>query len=134
MTLTVDVPQEGHVSVDTFQIHQALLNLGTNAVQATAAGGSVRLTARRDDTTVVFGIENPGPAIPEDATARLFEPFFTTRQDGTGLGLSIARKIAEAHGGEIALAVNSASLVCFEIRLPVGATVPVHGDGAFGQS
>jgi signal transduction histidine kinase len=134
VTLTVDVPDEGHVSVDTFQVHQALLNLGTNAVQATAAGGGVRLTARRDGEIVVFGVENPGPAIPEDAIVRLFEPFFTTRQDGTGLGLSIARKIAEAHGGEIALAVNTASLVRFEIRLPIGAPAPLRGDGRIVQS
>jgi signal transduction histidine kinase len=120
--------------VDTFQVHQALLNLGTNAVQATAAGGGVRLTARRDGEIVVFGVENPGPAIPEDAIVRLFEPFFTTRQDGTGLGLSIARKIAEAHGGEIALAVNTASLVRFEIRLPIGAPAPLRGDGRIVQS
>lgn len=134
VTLAVDAPHDDHVSVDTFQVHQALLNLGTNAVQAMAAGGSVRLTARRDDEAVVFGVENPGPAIPEHAIARLFEPFFTTRQDGTGLGLPIARKIAEAHGGEIVVAVNTASLVRFEIRLPVGAPVPVRGDDAIAQS
>jgi signal transduction histidine kinase len=124
--LAVDVPDDAIVSVDPFQVHQALLNLGTNAVQATPVGGTVRLTARRDDDAVIFGVENPGPAIPPDVTCRLFDPFFTTRPDGTGLGLSIARKIAEEHGGEIALAANTASLVRFEIRLPAAA--PAHPD------
>jgi signal transduction histidine kinase len=123
VTLAVEVPEDALVGVDAFQIHQALLNLGTNAVQATPAGGTVRLTARRHPEAVVFGVENAGPAIPVEVADRLFEPFFTTRPDGTGLGLPIARKIAEAHGGEIAVAVNTASLVRFEMRLPVGQPV-----------
>ncbi len=134
VALAVDVHEDATVSVDAYQIHQALLNLGANAVQATPAGGSVRLTARRDHELVAFGVENPGPAIPEDVAARLFEPFFTTREDGTGLGLSIARKIAEAHGGEIALAVNTTSLVRFEIRLPVAAPASLRADGATARS
>ena len=134
VALAVDVAGDARASIDTFQIHQALLNLAANAVQATPAGGTVRLTARRDDAAVVVGVENPGPAIPADVTARLFEPFFTTRQNGTGLGLSIARKIAEAHGGEAALAENTASLVRFEIRLPAGAPAPSHVDVAIAPN
>ena len=122
VTIVVDVPGGAAVSVDAFQVHQALLNLGTNAVQASPAGGLVRMTARVEAEAVVFGVENTGPAIPTDVVDRLFEPFFTTREEGTGLGLSIARKIAEAHGGEILLAANTASLVRFEIRLPIAAT------------
>ena len=132
--LAADERGEDRISVDSFQVHQALLNLGTNAVQATAPGGTVRFTACLDEETVVFGVENPGPAIPVDVAARLFEPFFTARQDGTGLGLSIARKIAQAHGGDIALAVNTESLVRFEVRLPVGEAAPPRAADAVVQS
>lgn len=121
VTVTVEVPPTPLVILDAFQVHQALLNLGTNAVKATKAGGTVRLTAATRLTEVVLAVENPGPQIPDDVAGRLFEPFFTTRNDGTGLGLSIAKRIAEAHGGDVVLASNTESLVRFEIVLPVAS-------------
>ena len=106
------------VSADAFQLHQALLNLGLNAVQAAAPGSTVRLRGSAEPSIVRLAVENAGPAIPAEIVARLFEPFFTTRPDGTGLGLSIARNIARAHGGDVALAENTPEMVRFEIALP----------------
>ena len=79
------------VSVDTFQVHQALLNLGTNAVQATTAGGTVRLTAATRATRRRARGREPGPARsrttwPDACSSRSSRP----GSDGTGLGLSIA--------------------------------------------
>jgi len=119
VALRVEVADLPPVDVDAFQVHQALLNLGTNAVKATTAGGDVRLTARMEGDRVVLAVENPGPLIPGDVTTHMFEPFFTTRPDGTGLGLAIAKKIAEAHGGDIVLAVNTEACVRFECIIPV---------------
>ena len=106
------------VSADAFQLHQALLNLGLNAVHAAAPGSTVRLRGSATPSIVRLAVENTGPAIPDDIVARLFEPFFTTRPEGTGLGLSIARNIARAHGGDVALAENTQEMVRFEIALP----------------
>jgi two-component system sensor histidine kinase HydH len=105
--------------VDAHQVHQALLNLVTNAIAHSAPGGTVRLgAAARAGERIVLWVENAGEAIPAEAVARLYEPFFTTRQGGTGLGLPIAGNIARAHDGELRLAVNEPGRVCFEIELP----------------
>lgn len=107
-------------SFDVFQIQQALLNLALNAIEASPAGGTVRLGAeRRDDGSACIHVEDDGPAIDAAALDRLFEPLFTTKASGTGLGLSIARSIARAHGGDVELAFNEPGRVRFELVLPV---------------
>jgi signal transduction histidine kinase len=121
VVVQVEVDRDREVEADAFQLHQALLNLGANAVQAVSPGGTVELIGTTTQDQVVFAVENPGPAIPGDVARRLFEPFFTTRAEGTGLGLSIAKKIAEAHGGDVTLAVNTAALVRFELAFPLAA-------------
>lgn len=121
------------VSADAFQIHQALLNLGLNAVQAAPPGSTVRLRGRATPSIVRLAVDNAGPVIPAEIVAHLFEPFFTTRPDGTGLGLSIARNIARAHGGDVALAENTEAMVRFEISLPrshAEPSAPVRGTAA----
>ena len=104
--------------MDPFQIHQAVLNLLVNAIDATPRGGRVELGARADGDGVTVWVANDGEAIADDVVSRIFEPFFTTRPTGTGLGLAIARTIAEAHGGATVLAANRPGAVRFELRLP----------------
>jgi two-component system sensor histidine kinase AtoS len=94
------------VRLDPFQIHQALLNVTLNGIEATPAGGSVRLWAGPDRDGAVFEVENTGPALTPEAASRFAEPFFTTRPGGTGLGLPIAITIAQAHGGTVSLVEN----------------------------
>jgi signal transduction histidine kinase len=98
---------------DEFQMHQAMLNLATNALDATPPGGSIIIGAESDELFV----ENTGQAIAPETREKLFEPFFTTRPHGTGLGLPITRRIAEAHGGELVLARNEPGHVRFAIYL-----------------
>jgi signal transduction histidine kinase len=106
-------------SLDPFQLHHAMLNLTTNALDATARGGSVTIGAAPfDERFFDLFVENTAEALPPDVVARLFEPFFTTKSHGTGLGLPIARRIAKAHGGELLLARNEPGRVRFTLRLP----------------
>jgi signal transduction histidine kinase len=121
VSLSIDCPRDGTVWVDPFQVHQILLNLVTNALDAEPFGGHLRLGARADGSRgAELFVENSGPAIPPDVVPKLFEPFFTTRPTGTGLGLAIAQGIALAHGGELVLDSNEPGRVRFSLRLPPG--------------
>lgn len=80
----------------------ALTNLLENALQAVEPGkGRIALTVRRTETHWLFSVKDNGRGMEPDVVARLFQPFFTTRNEGTGLGLAIARGVARAHGGGI---------------------------------
>ena len=80
----------------------ALTNLLENALQAVEAGsGEIVLSAQRGETQWAFRVRDNGRGMAPDIVTRLFEPFFTTRNEGTGLGLAIARGVARAHGGGI---------------------------------
>lgn len=121
ITFEVECPCDTIVWVDQFQIHQALLNLITNAIDATPSGGLVRFGCRaRNDNRIEVSVENSGEAIAPVDAERVFEPFYTTKASGTGLGLGIARNIALAHGGDLALTRNDPGHVTFAFVLPLG--------------
>jgi signal transduction histidine kinase len=82
-------------------LHQVLLNLLHNALQATPDGGRVTVSARRDDGWVVVRVEDTGPGFPDAVRGNLFTRFQTTKPDGTGLGLVIAKRLVEEHRGRI---------------------------------
>ena len=94
------------VFADPGLLQQALLNLVRNAVDAmTGVDGPRVLTldVRRDEVGVLLTVADTGPGVSEDCLDRIFNPFFTTRSTGTGLGLAIVHRIADAHGGSIAV-------------------------------
>jgi signal transduction histidine kinase len=107
---------------DRGQLRRALLNLARNAVQAAAAAGHagdtvVRMSARTAGDTLVLSVWNRGKEISPEASGKLFEPFYTTREKGTGLGLAFARDIAADHGGKVELA-SADGETTFSIVLP----------------
>lgn len=86
---------------DAGQIHQVLLNLLLNGVQACENGGKVSLEVAHDDDAVRLTVVDTGRGIPPDILPNIFRPFFTTKGTGTGLGLSLARRMVENHGGKL---------------------------------
>jgi signal transduction histidine kinase len=94
------------VDADRDKFHQVLLNLLLNAVQAMDEG-QIEITAERVEIDhrryIKLTVRDNGRGIPADKLDKVFEPFFTTRKDGTGLGLPNARKIVQAHGGDITI-------------------------------
>ncbi len=115
-------------------VRDALSNLIVNALQATPVGGTVRVSLGRDDAALVWAVEDEGAGVPADLRARVWEPFFTTRQRGTGLGLAIVRKRVEEVGGRARLAPqHEGEGARFELRLPLAVAVgcgPVEDDRA----
>jgi signal transduction histidine kinase len=114
------------VNGDTVLLRRLLLNLVDNAVRYNRPAGKVRLSLRREDSTVVLAIRNTGAGIPAERSAELFQRFFRLAADrnrttgGSGLGLSLCREIATAHGGRIGLARSEADLTEFAVTLPAG--------------
>ena len=96
----------------------ALTNLLENALQAVDAGGRIDLDARRDGSLMLLSVRDNGRGMDARTTARLFDPFFTTRADGTGLGLAIARGVARAHGGGIEVVSSPGAGAEFTLSLP----------------
>jgi len=119
------------VSVRGTEIESALLNLVSNAIDASPRGGVVRLgaTARAylSRPGVAISVIDDGPGIPPDVLPRIFDPFFTTKPPGRGrgLGLSLAMQIAEAHGGHLHADTRVGEGTTMWLWLP--ASVPVRG-------
>jgi signal transduction histidine kinase len=108
---------------DARAINQVFLNLLKNAAEALEdRGGSVVLSAAVDGAWVVVRVRDDGPGVAPELHAKLFEPFYSTKEAGrgTGLGLSISRRILNDHGGSIEVESAPGQGTTFIVRLPVG--------------
>lgn len=98
----------------------ALINLLENALQACAGGtGAVELEVRAGGGRLRIRVQDNGPGMDAATLDRLFEPFFTTRQEGTGLGLAIVRSVAQAHGGEVEVESAPGRGALFTLAVPL---------------
>ncbi|MBW8727163.1 MAG: response regulator [Inquilinus limosus] len=116
---------------DRVQLQQVIVNLLVNSIQAIgqagAKDGHIDLsTGLGPGGEVVFAIRDDGPGILEKDLDRVFESFFTTREDGMGLGLAICQSIMAAHGGGIAASNRPDGGACFRLWLPAE---PARGRG-----
>ncbi len=120
------------VRADRDQIYRVLLNLGRNAVEAMAEGGTLRFDAARDDGTTRVIVRDSGPGLPARAREHLFEAFAGgARPGGTGLGLAIARELVRGHGGELVLVESGSHGTTFAFTLP--QPYAQAGDAAFSR-
>jgi two-component system sensor kinase FixL len=112
------------VIVDRIQIQQVMINLMRNAMEAMRESERRELTVRTKleaGNFVAIEIADTGPGISEEVAARLFQPFVTSKASGMGIGLSIAKRIVEAHGGQISVNHNSTDGATFRFILPAAA-------------
>jgi signal transduction histidine kinase len=103
---------------------EILMNLMTNAREATCGRGRVQISARKDEEgSVVIKIQDDGPGIPPEYRDKIFQPYFTTKEKGTGLGLPIVRNNAEMYGGSIQLHSELGKGTTFTVTLPTRTLV-----------
>lgn len=129
--VTIDCAQDlPAVVCDRTMVEQVLLNLARNAMQAmgdlpptSATGRHLTLTVKPAASNaasrwLVFEVADLGPGISEAVAARLFTPFFTTKDEGMGLGLSLCRTVVEQHGGYLGHQANQPCGTIFSFTLP----------------
>ncbi len=119
------------VEHDSDQMHQVLLNLLLNSVQAIEGSGMVRVAVlAKDDEDAVITVSDTGRGIPAEHLPNIFRPFFTTKGNGTGLGLSLARRIVEEHHGHIEVSSKPGKGTTFSVMLPMRQSAPVNSSAA----
>jgi two-component system NtrC family sensor kinase len=122
LDLAPDLPK---IHGDAAQLQQVLVVLLVNAAEALGRGGSIRISTRAlpHGEGVGLSVADDGPGIPPELHQKIFEPFFSTKdeQHRTGLGLAVARGIVERHGGTITLNSTPGAGAEFVIQLPLDA-------------
>lgn len=130
---TLHIAASAHsVWCDAGQLKQALLNVCVNAAQAMPTGGMLMIDASREadcqslaaePAPIRISVSDTGPGIDPTHVSRVFDPFFTTRDEGTGLGLAIVHAIVEAHHGRVEIETQAGRGSTFTIVLPAEEAV-----------
>jgi two-component system NtrC family sensor kinase len=135
IAVTRDIPDAlPEIAADQDQLVQVLINLLTNAQQALAGReGEKRIgiaVRAGGDGGIVLTVSDNGPGIPEALRLRVFDPFFTTRQEGggTGVGLSLCRAIVSAHAGSIEIGETPGGGAMVQLCLPPGSLDAASGE------
>jgi signal transduction histidine kinase len=123
------------IQADADQLQEVLINLVRNAADASEPSGLIQLRARCDrrrlannkvSDVVILEVEDHGKGIPADVQKRLFDPFFSTKDNGTGLGLSIAARLVQNHGGVLEYQTAPGHGTRFGIVLPMAEGPLAH--------
>ncbi|MEW6065255.1 histidine kinase [Desulforamulus profundi] len=105
-------------AIDADRIKQVFVNLILNAIQAMPGGGKLTIQTRTDKDTVQVCFTDTGKGIEPQDLARIFDPFYSTKEDGSGLGLAISHQIVHLHGGKIWVTETSSAGTTFTVSLP----------------
>lgn len=103
---------------DPDQLKQVFLNLLLNAFQAIERDGTVQVRSYQQGATVLVEIEDDGAGMDESVQGKLFELYFTTKEDGGGIGLAVSKNIMQAHGGFIRFSSTPGKGTCFTLGFP----------------
>jgi two-component system nitrogen regulation sensor histidine kinase GlnL len=109
------------LNADRVKLEQVLLNLLVNAMEAMPQGGLLSIRADEifadEAQSIRIEVMDSGSGIPDDVRDRIFDPYFTTKNEGTGMGLALCDKIVREHRGTLDFR-NSAEGTVFELTLP----------------
>jgi two-component system cell cycle sensor histidine kinase/response regulator CckA len=151
ITVTVDLASDlPDITADANQLHQVLMNLCVNARDAMPDGGSLALGARcrvvkpeeagglgadaHPGEFVVLSVRDTGTGMPPAVRARIFEPFYTTKESGTGLGLATVLRVLKRHRGFVTVESAPGAGTCFECYFPFAANGEPAGGGRNGSA
>ncbi|MEC0153536.1 ATP-binding protein [Paenibacillus macerans] len=104
------------------EIKQLILNLARNAMEAMEGKGQLTMETRLADSGVELLVTDTGPGIPPSQQAKLFEPFYTTKEKGTGIGLALCLSIIERHRGKISVRSGEGEGTTFTVFFPFAET------------
>ena len=110
--------------LDFMRMKQVLINLLTNAIQASQVGEDVIIGCDTKGENLLINVIDYGCGIPPDKRQEIFSPFYTSKKEGTGLGLAIVKKIIEAHQGHIEISDNPGKGITFRVEIPID--LPAH--------
>jgi signal transduction histidine kinase len=121
----VRIDELGGAAVDCTcpHVHQIVLNLARNAVQAMTGGGRLDVATRRENDKLIIEVADTGPGLDKATQRRIFEPFYSTSQGGTGLGLWITYRLIERMGGHISVESAPGEGARFTVALPLSRAV-----------
>ncbi len=119
LSLQTSIQTDVHILADWEQIHQALLNLVINAMEASQPGGSIEVKLSHASTDrVVLSISDTGSGMNSAQQEQAFDPFYTTKAAGTGLGLAIVKSIIDGHHGQIEIQSEAGRGTRVNVTLP----------------
>lgn len=127
VAVSLDLPsQPCAVEADPAQLKQVFLNLYLNAIQAMREGGVLTVRLVEAATGYQVEVRDTGVGIPTEHLDKVFDPFYTTKEEGTGLGLAICYGIIACHHGQIDLASQPGQGTCVTVRLSGGAAAGIR--------
>jgi signal transduction histidine kinase len=115
-------PGEMTIDGDARALSQAIQNLVRNSILALPSrDGRIVLRTRREGPRILVSVADSGPGIEPGALDKVFDLFYTTREEGTGVGLALVRQAVEMHGGEVAIQSEPGSGTVVTLQLPAVA-------------
>jgi signal transduction histidine kinase len=111
-------PRLEPVAADAELLHRVISNLVLNAMDAMPQGGALTLRTRDEDGKVLIEVADTGSGLTPEECARIFTPYYTSKQHGTGLGLAIVQSVVSDHGGSIRVQSEPGRGTTFVIELP----------------
>ena len=108
----------GTIFIDSELMTQALVNIFSNAIDATDAGGTISFVVNRKGREIQFIVRDTGCGIPKESLEKIFNLYYTTKTNGNGIGLAITQQIISQHNGRIEVQSKAGKGTTFTITIP----------------